>query len=79
MVETVGRYLDMIGLMNGMDVAKVTEMVEATRTVLRTCCDGCGKIVKEGELKACARCGNAMFCGRECQVGSWKAHKKNCA
>ncbi|KAF1914403.1 hypothetical protein BDU57DRAFT_519376 [Ampelomyces quisqualis] len=30
-------------------------------------------------LKACAKCKSARYCGRECQTGDWKVHKKVCA
>lgn len=32
---------------------------------------------KEG-TKSCAKCKTASYCGRECQVGHWKVHKKSC-
>lgn len=37
-------------------------------------CNDCGK---EGE-KQCARCGDAFYCSRECQVRDWPKHKPAC-
>ena len=30
-------------------------------------------------LKSCAKCKVTKYCGRECQTGHWKKHKKDCA
>jgi hypothetical protein len=37
-------------------------------------CPGCGKSAK----KLCAKCKNAAYCSRDCQVSCWKKHKPNC-
>lgn len=39
-------------------------------------CDACGRTDKP--LKACARCGDARYCGQECQKQAWKLHKVVC-
>ena len=31
-----------------------------------------------GNLKRCTRCGSVAYCGKECQAGHWKAHRKDC-
>ena len=38
-------------------------------------CLECGK---EGGLKRCAKCREACYCSRECQVAHWRVHKKAC-
>ena len=40
-------------------------------------CDRCGKRSESG-LKTCAGCGEARYCGVECQKASWKEHKPSC-
>jgi len=30
------------------------------------------------KFKACSKCENVVYCGRECQVAHWKEHKKEC-
>jgi len=47
------------------------------------CCDFCRKsegLDLEERLKVCARCRNAKYCSRQCQVKDWKegGHKKAC-
>ncbi|CAI5531565.1 unnamed protein product [Closterium sp. Naga37s-1] len=46
------------------------------------CCafPGCGRAEGPGRppLKACSRCGQAAYCGRECQKAHWKVHKLQC-
>jgi hypothetical protein len=37
-------------------------------------CSSCGKPAE----KRCSRCKTEWYCGRECQVGAWKAHKPLC-
>ena len=45
--------------------------------VSSTSCAHCG--VAATCLKACTRCRSVVYCGRDCQVGHWKAgHKKSC-
>jgi hypothetical protein len=36
----------------------------------------CGKVCEE--LKKCGRCNVKCYCSKECQVGDWKFHKRNC-
>ena len=39
-------------------------------------CAHCGK--RDSHKKRCSRCLSVVYCGRECQVAHWKAHKKAC-
>lgn len=39
-------------------------------------CKTCGK--DEGNLLRCGKCGVVKYCGKECQVSDWAAHKKIC-
>jgi len=39
-------------------------------------CAHCGK--GNAPQKRCSRCLSVVYCGRECQVAHWKAHKKAC-
>ncbi|RPA81098.1 hypothetical protein BJ508DRAFT_362114 [Ascobolus immersus RN42] len=43
-------------------------------------CGACGKpeVVAEPELMKCGRCKGIWYCGKECQKGHWKVHKKVC-
>lgn len=38
-------------------------------------CKSCGKVEA---ARKCAGCGVVAYCGRKCQRGDWKAHKKVC-
>lgn len=40
-------------------------------------CAACGG-EGAGGLKTCGKCGGARYCGRECQVAHWPAHKGDC-
>jgi hypothetical protein len=46
------------------------------------CCKGRGNAkeeLPEGQiLKLCGRCKDVSYCGKECQAGDWKKHKKDC-
>ena len=39
-------------------------------------CLSCG--VSKRNLKTCKGCGNAKYCGKECQTKHWKIHKEEC-
>ena len=39
-------------------------------------CGGVGSAA--APLKSCARCGVALYCGRDCQVADWPAHRPSC-
>ena len=41
----------------------------------RPVCAVCGA----GARSHCGKCGNAHYCGRECQIGAWPAHKWLCS
>ena len=42
-------------------------------------CAACGKSESGGKhYKPCNRCHSVSYCGRKCQKGDWKAHKKAC-
>lgn len=38
----------------------------------------CGKCGKPA-LQRCSKCKNEWYCGRECQIKAWSAHKEVCA
>ncbi|PNH07182.1 hypothetical protein TSOC_006415 [Tetrabaena socialis] len=63
--------------------ATLVPPVEA-RALLRTCSfRGCARLAGDSEaearLQACARCGAAWYCCRECQVSHWReGHKEAC-
>lgn len=40
-------------------------------------CGFCGKLILVTSRKSCP-CRNIYYCGRECQRGDWKVHKKTC-
>ncbi|KAG9322291.1 hypothetical protein KVV02_002224 [Mortierella alpina] len=46
-----------------------------------TKCGHCAKteMASGANLKRCAKCKSAFYCSRECQLKSWKSHKKECA
>ncbi|KAJ1566236.1 hypothetical protein HK405_010628 [Cladochytrium tenue] len=47
------------------------------RALLRlVVCACCGKT--DESAKRCARCGNVVYCDRECQVKDWPSHKQAC-
>ena len=46
-----------------------------THTGRRPICAFCGK---KDAPQRCSRCKSVCYCGRECQVGHWKAHKAGC-
>ncbi|PNH10863.1 hypothetical protein TSOC_002403 [Tetrabaena socialis] len=70
----------------GLDLAHPRAMLAAARALLRTCSraacpflDG-GSEAKAAPLNACARCGCAWYCCRQCQVEDWRAgHQAACA
>jgi hypothetical protein len=39
-------------------------------------CAHCGSA--DGKLRACGACNAALFCGRDCQLAAWPAHKAAC-
>jgi len=39
---------------------------------------GCSQCGEMEALKACAGCGSAKYCSKECQKKAWKEHKKEC-
>ena len=41
-------------------------------------CDRCSESVSAGDVKRCAKCGIARYCGRSCQVAHWPDHKATC-
>lgn len=46
-----------------------------TRLTAQATCAHCGT---PGADKKCARCKTVEYCGRDCQVADWKAHKRVC-
>ena len=44
--------------------------------VAHECCAGCGR--SEAQMKLCKGCMVARFCGKECSVRMWPAHKPHC-
>ena len=48
-----------------------TEYLEAKAHCSNPSCSGAG-------LKKCTGCKQVRYCGQECQLAHWKAHKKNC-
>jgi hypothetical protein len=51
------------------------DRIACSREVAAVCCLGCGARRK---LKTCAKCRVARFCGPECVVRAWPAHRPNC-
>ncbi|KZV80529.1 hypothetical protein EXIGLDRAFT_845448 [Exidia glandulosa HHB12029] len=49
----------------------------ATKSMQATC-NACGKHDDRGKLLQCSKCKQVMYCGKDCQTGDWKAHKKVC-
>jgi len=49
-------------------------------SALKTCASAeCGKVeASAGAFMQCSRCKQAHYCSKECQVMSWKHHKKTC-
>ncbi|KAI9026372.1 hypothetical protein DFJ74DRAFT_704850 [Hyaloraphidium curvatum] len=42
-------------------------------------CGACGRFAKKKEdLRQCAGCGRAYYCGKECQRTAWPEHKADC-
>ena len=42
-------------------------------------CNGCGRAAtRVTPLKTCAKCKQAQYCSKECQIGHWKCHKRDC-
>jgi uncharacterized paraquat-inducible protein A len=39
---------------------------------------GCSFCEKPNPMNRCARCKQAMYCSKECQVSHWKDHKSHC-
>lgn len=54
--------------------------VEAARRGERSGCHACGSEQSKngGDLKHCAKCAKARYCGRACQRADWKRHKPEC-
>ncbi|XRA99156.1 MYND-type domain-containing protein [Pycnococcus provasolii] len=43
-------------------------------------CGFCAKLEpSRGEFRSCGQCRQVWYCGRECQKGHWKVHKKECS
>lgn len=38
----------------------------------------CARCNSSGASQRCVRCKSSYYCNRECQVGHWKVHKKEC-
>ena len=38
----------------------------------------CSVCKKNGPMLKCAQCSTKLYCGRDCQKGDWKKHKKVC-
>jgi hypothetical protein len=55
------------------DVRKGRKEIKSTKS-----CAHCGKSGSEVSLKLCAKCGNAFYCSRDCQLAAWPEHKKSC-
>lgn len=49
--------------------------------VRRSMCDaeGCPHEGDMADMKMCSRCQIQKYCGAECQLRDWPAHKTNCA
>ena len=53
----------------------IEDLVNVTKKFLTPECQVCAK---EGPMKSCARCKNALYCSIACQKKAWKQHKEVC-
>ena len=51
-----------------------TEKEEERKIFGKVSCEVCGK----PDARRCAGCGAVGYCGKECQVEGWKAHRRVC-
>lgn len=54
------------------------EIAPTAAATLKSCakCNKTEQVLKEFSL--CSQCRQVHYCGRDCQVADWKAHKKFC-
>ncbi|KAJ3043135.1 hypothetical protein HDV00_005751 [Rhizophlyctis rosea] len=45
----------------------------------RCAASGCGKLEVDKKFSLCGKCKRRRYCSRECQVGDWSSHKRECA
>jgi len=57
------------------------QTVAATQVNPQTfsCCSHCGIEKTPRQIKTCARCHNAGYCSKDCQIADWQKHKQVCA
>ncbi len=58
--------------------AKLEQMMLKVLEPLMIQVKHCAVCRKTGQLKACARCKDVLYCGTECQATGWKEHQKVC-
>jgi len=51
---------------------RITDSVQ----IATDACANCGK--REAKMKKCSKCKTVPYCGRECQIADWRAHKARC-
>ncbi|KAJ3040328.1 hypothetical protein HK097_002586 [Rhizophlyctis rosea] len=49
------------------------------RSFVRCAAGGCGRLEVDKKFALCGKCKRKRYCGRECQVGDWGVHKRECA
>ena len=73
-LDTTG-MTDAQKMMQAMGLSQEQLNMLAGGQIDKSLCAGCNKVKGKSQ---CSKCLEVSYCGRECQVGHWKAHKKFC-